>query len=199
MQDDGAVRRPITGDSVVDGYLDASKNVASHHHDYDDDYDGYSGYGLGSANPSFGKNEVHDLLKHRQQLEWSARKLRELHHCSTSTDPTMTDQALAAVEDTASALRSVIAHALGWDPLATLPSRASRDKAQKVFGTPESTEMILLHLSVEDQLSAMRVCKSISAAISASPRIQVRLGLRANPLASGLRTSGVAGPATATG
>ena len=66
--------------------------------------------------------------------------------------------------------------------------------ANKVFGTTELFEMILLHLSPQDLLLSQRVSKEWQAAVKTSHRIQTKLFFRAEKFTDHHRGSALLNP-----
>lgn len=67
---------------------------------------------------------------------------------------------------------------LDWNPLITVPSHASSQKAQEVFNTTELAEIILSLLSIADILSAATANRAFTHCVSSSKKLQDILCLR---------------------
>ncbi|KAK4957153.1 hypothetical protein LTR10_005111 [Elasticomyces elasticus] len=120
------------------------------------------------------RNDLIDMLKHQQQV---IDNLAVLGNGGRSGSKSKTT-ALAECRSSMRVMRSFLCRFMNHDPLKTLPSNRSQKAAERVFGIPELAEIILLELDTYSTLQAMQACTALAATI-ASPRIQIKLGLRA--------------------
>ncbi|KAK5677577.1 hypothetical protein LTS10_010149 [Elasticomyces elasticus] len=122
------------------------------------------------------RDDLIDMLKHQQQV---IDNLAVLGSGGRRGDTSKTT-ALAECRSSMRVMRSFLCRFMNYDPLKTLPSDRSQEAAERVFGIAELAESILLEVDSFSILQAMQVCTALAATI-ASPRIQTKLGLRAQP------------------
>ncbi|KAK5735839.1 hypothetical protein LTR17_007851 [Elasticomyces elasticus] len=141
---------------IRNAYLDALKSGAS------------------KADVRVHRDDLLDMLKHQQQV---IDNLAVLGSGGRRGD-TSKSTALAECRSSMRVMRSFLCGFMNHDPLKTLPSERSQKAAERVFGIAELAEIILLELDTYSILQAMQACTALAATIT-SPRIQTKLGLRA--------------------
>ncbi|KAK3659004.1 hypothetical protein LTR56_001441 [Elasticomyces elasticus] len=122
------------------------------------------------------RDDLLDLFKHQQQV---IDNFAVLESGSREGDTSKTT-ALTECRSSMEVMRSFLCHFMQHDPLKTLPSARSKKAADQVFSISELAEIILLELDTSSILQAMQACTALAACVT-SPRIQVKLGLRAQP------------------
>ncbi|KAK3661708.1 hypothetical protein LTR56_000197 [Elasticomyces elasticus] len=122
------------------------------------------------------RDDLLDMLKHQQKAIDNLAVMRG----GGQQEETPEMIALAECRMSMELVRSFLCRSINRDPLKTLPSERSKKAAEKVFSLPELAEIILLETDTYSMLQAMQACTALAGTI-ASPRIRIKLGLRAQP------------------
>lgn len=147
---------------TVESYLDAVRNTRS----YGDSF---------ALPPRVG--DSFDMLKQCNRLDQQSGFLQRANVAASSSAEGI-KAAVQEIQRLATALKAYLVSEVGWNPLLTAPTARSSELALQVFSILELLEMIILSLSTEDFLEVPSTSKVFAGAICASPKLQIKLGLR---------------------